>query len=136
MPETLRFVSAGYTPTEVEHAGRKFRRYLINWAGEGTDFYLQSLLPAGQTDILYTADDSGASGLCVDRDGRLYVATRLGVQVCDQAGRVNAILPTPNGRVSRRARLRRCVCRPLPSRPPVLWRPARDARRFGHGISQ
>lgn len=46
------------------------------------------------------ADDSGADGLCTDRDGRLYVATRLGVQVCDQAGRVNAILSTPNGKVS------------------------------------
>jgi sugar lactone lactonase YvrE/enterochelin esterase-like enzyme len=47
-----------------------------------------------------TADDSGADGLCVDRDGRLYVASRMGVQICDQAGRVNAIIPTPNGRVS------------------------------------
>ena len=47
-----------------------------------------------------TADDSGADGLRVDRDGRLWVATRLGLQVCDQAGRVNCILPTPNGRVS------------------------------------
>lgn len=47
-----------------------------------------------------TADDSGADGLRVDRDGRLYVATRAGIQVCDQAGRVNCILPTPNGRVS------------------------------------
>ena len=47
-----------------------------------------------------TADDSGADGLRVDRDGRLYVATRLGIQVCDQAGRVNAIIPTPNGKVS------------------------------------
>ena len=35
-------------------------------------------------------DDTGADGLRVDRDGRLYVATRLGVQVCDQPGRVNA----------------------------------------------
>jgi enterochelin esterase-like enzyme len=34
-------------------------------------------------------------GLCVDTDGRLYVATSLGIQVCDQAGRVNFILPTP-----------------------------------------
>lgn len=50
-----------------------------------------------------TADDSGADGLCVDRDGRLYVATRMGVQVCDQAGRVNAIIPTPNGKVSNMA---------------------------------
>lgn len=47
-----------------------------------------------------TADASGADGLRCDRDGRLYVATRLGVQVCDQAGRVNCILPTPNGRCS------------------------------------
>jgi gluconolactonase len=47
-----------------------------------------------------TADDSGADGMRVDRDGRLYVATRMGIQVCDQAGRVNAILPTPNGKVS------------------------------------
>lgn len=45
-------------------------------------------------------DDAGADGLKVDRDGRLYVATRLGVQVCDQPGRVNCILPTPNGKVS------------------------------------
>ncbi len=47
-----------------------------------------------------TADDAGADGIRVDRDGRLYVATRLGIQVCDQAGRVNAIIPTPNGRVA------------------------------------
>lgn len=45
-------------------------------------------------------DESQADGMRVDRDGRLYVATRLGVQVCDQAGRVNAIIPTPNGRLS------------------------------------
>lgn len=47
-----------------------------------------------------SADDSGADGMRVDREGRLYVATRLGIQVCDQAGRVNCIIPTPNGRVS------------------------------------
>ena len=47
-----------------------------------------------------TADDSGADGMRVDRDGRLWVATRMGLQVCDQAGRVNVIIPTPNGRVS------------------------------------
>jgi sugar lactone lactonase YvrE/enterochelin esterase-like enzyme len=47
-----------------------------------------------------TADDSGADGMRVDRDGRLWVATRMGLQVCDQAGRVNCILPTPNGKLS------------------------------------
>jgi len=47
-----------------------------------------------------TADDSGADGMRTDKDGRLYVATRMGIQICDQAGRVNCIVPTPNGRVS------------------------------------
>ncbi len=47
-----------------------------------------------------TADDAGADGIRVDRDGRLYVATRMGIQVCDQAGRVNCIIPTPNGKVT------------------------------------
>lgn len=45
-------------------------------------------------------DQSYADGLKVDRNGWLYVATRLGIQVCDQAGRVNAIIPTPNGRIT------------------------------------
>ncbi len=45
-------------------------------------------------------EDAGADGMKVDRDGRLYVATRLGIQVCDQAGRVQCILPTPNGKVT------------------------------------
>ena len=46
------------------------------------------------------ADDAGADGIRVDRDGRLYAATRLGIQVADQAGKVQCILPTPNGRVA------------------------------------
>lgn len=40
-------------------------------------------------------DDSGASGVSMDRDGRAYAATRLGVQVFDRNGRVAAILPLP-----------------------------------------
>jgi gluconolactonase len=47
-----------------------------------------------------TADNSGADGIRADTEGRLYVATRMGVQVCDPAGRVNAIIPTPNGKAS------------------------------------
>jgi sugar lactone lactonase YvrE len=47
-----------------------------------------------------SADDAGADGMRVDRAGRLYVATRMGIQICDQAGKVTAILPTPNRRVS------------------------------------
>ena len=40
-------------------------------------------------------NDGGAEDLAVDTHGNLYVATRMGVQVCDQNGRVRAILPLP-----------------------------------------
>jgi sugar lactone lactonase YvrE/enterochelin esterase-like enzyme len=45
-----------------------------------------------------TADDAGIDGMQVDRDGRLWVATRMGIQVCDQIGRVTCIIPVPHGR--------------------------------------
>jgi gluconolactonase len=41
------------------------------------------------------ADDNGAAGIAMDRDGRAYVATRMGVQVFDRNGRVAAVLPLP-----------------------------------------
>ena len=43
------------------------------------------------------ADDSGAGSVCMDRDGRPYVATRMGVQVLDRNGRSRGILPLPTG---------------------------------------
>ncbi len=53
---------------------------------------------------LETADDSSstnADGMTVDNEGHLYVATRLGLQVCDAPGRVVAILRKPqNGALS------------------------------------
>jgi gluconolactonase len=42
------------------------------------------------------ADDSGAASIAMDRDGRAYLATRIGIQVFDRNGRVAAILPLPN----------------------------------------
>ncbi|MDR2849899.1 MAG: SMP-30/gluconolactonase/LRE family protein [Verrucomicrobiota bacterium] len=43
------------------------------------------------------ADEDLGSGQCTfDADGRLYVATRLGVSVLDRNGRTRAILPLPN----------------------------------------
>jgi sugar lactone lactonase YvrE len=47
-----------------------------------------------------TVDRSGADGMCADRDGRVYVATRMGVQVCEASGQTLCIIPTPNGKVS------------------------------------
>ena len=40
-------------------------------------------------------NDSGADGLTMDQEGRLYVATRMGIQVMDQLGRCNFILSKP-----------------------------------------
>lgn len=42
-------------------------------------------------------DNAGAENIVCDRDGRIYVATNMGVQILDQTGRVNAILPSPSG---------------------------------------
>ena len=47
---------------------------------------------------LHRPDDSGqtgADGMTVDTEGRLYVATELGLQVLDQLGRVHLILRKP-----------------------------------------
>ena len=46
------------------------------------------------------ADDSGASGCAMDREGLFYVGTRMGVQVFDRNGRSRAILPVPGGAVT------------------------------------
>jgi gluconolactonase len=43
------------------------------------------------------ANDSGIVGWVMDREGRLYAATHLGVQILDRNGRVRAILPVPGG---------------------------------------
>ena len=40
-------------------------------------------------------DQSGAGQISMDREGRAYVATAMGVQVFDRNGRVTAILPLP-----------------------------------------
>lgn len=47
-----------------------------------------------------TDEQSNADGIRTDRNGRLYVATRLGIQICDQLGKVQCIIPTPNHRIA------------------------------------
>jgi len=53
---------------------------------------------------LETTDESsmsGADGMAVDTEGHLYVATRIGVQICDAPGRVVGIVNKPhNGALS------------------------------------
>ncbi len=53
--------------------------------------FFQLIIPDGKT-------DSGADGMTYDRNGNLYVTTHLGVQVCDQAGRVFTVLPKPQNK--------------------------------------
>lgn len=47
-------------------------------------------------------ENAWSDGIKCDRDGRIYVATLAGVQILDQLGRVNTILPVPKtkGQVS------------------------------------
>ena len=53
--------------------------------------YFHLHLPDGST-------GSGADGMTVDTNGTLYVTTALGVQFCDQAGRVNGIIRKPQNK--------------------------------------
>ncbi len=45
-------------------------------------------------------DSARADGVRVDTIGQIWVATNMGIQICDSAGRPRAILRTPNGRVA------------------------------------
>jgi gluconolactonase len=76
------FVSQG-----LSRAGISYRVLLDGTVDARAPFY-DFAVPAWE-------DDSGAAGIGMDKDGRAYVATRLGVQVFDRNGRVAAILPLP-----------------------------------------
>ena len=47
-----------------------------------------------------TEENAWSDGIKCDTAGRVYVTTRLGIQVLDQLGRVNAIIPLPKGQSS------------------------------------
>ena len=46
------------------------------------------------------SENAWSDGLKCDTAGRVYVASRLGIQILDQLGRVNAIIPLPTGQAS------------------------------------
>lgn len=70
------------------------------WSGRraadgGLDYvqpYYHLHLPPASVDVRSQAD-----GMAVDKDGWLLVATAMGVQICDQPGRVHLIVPAPQG---------------------------------------
>jgi len=43
------------------------------------------------------ADNAGPDGIKCDQNNRIYVATKLGIQVMDEIGRVISIIPVPQG---------------------------------------
>jgi len=78
-----------YVPTSASHWV-----WLFQIKSDGT------LANKQQYDWLYTPDtedNAWADGMKCDTAGRVYVATRMGIQIADQAGRVNAIIPMPTG---------------------------------------
>ena len=60
-----------------------------------TDGKLQYKQTYGYLHLTEEGGDTGADGMTVDTEGRLYVTTKLGVQVLDQLGRVHLILAKP-----------------------------------------
>ncbi len=82
------------------YAAEKSTKWIYTWVAhpDGSLSEKQPFFWLHMTDI---PNDSGAEDLALDTHGNLYVATRMGIQVCDQNGRVRAILslPTPSGAV-------------------------------------
>jgi gluconolactonase len=64
---------------------------------DGTLAYKQKY---GWLHVPDTKENAWADGIKCDSAGRVYVATNSGIQVLDQTGRVNAILPVPTGQAS------------------------------------
>ena len=65
-----------------------------------TDGTLANKQRYGWLHVTDGSENAWPDGLKCDTDGRVYVATRMGIQVLDQLGRVNAILPVPSGQAS------------------------------------
>jgi len=76
------------------YAAEKTTKWIYSYVvqPDGSFRHKQPFFWLHMTDI---PNDSGAEDLAVDTHGNLYVATRMGIQVCDQNGRVRAILPLP-----------------------------------------
>jgi enterochelin esterase-like enzyme/sugar lactone lactonase YvrE len=78
----------------ADHLGRPVWSYRIEADGglaDGQPFYHLELPDAVESGPLRP----GSDGMTFDTTGHLYVATNMGVQVCDQAGRVVGIIRHP-----------------------------------------
>jgi sugar lactone lactonase YvrE len=81
----------------TESASHWVWAYSIN-----TDGTLSNKQKFGYLHVRDVDENAWSDGLKCDSDGRIYVTTLSGIQVMDQLGRVNAIIPTPmaKGQVS------------------------------------
>jgi len=99
--EGLRFANGlALTPDEAqlyvtESASHWVWVYTINMDGT-----LRNKQRYGWLHVPDVSENAWADGLKCDTSGRVYVASRLGIQVLDQVGRVNAIIPVPGGQAS------------------------------------
>ncbi len=82
------------------YAAEKSTKWIYSYIVQ-PDGILASKQPYYWLHMTDAVNDSGAEDIAVDTHGNLYAATRMGIQVCDQNGRVRAILPlpTPSGPV-------------------------------------
>ncbi len=84
-------VSPDQTLLYVAHfPGRFIYSYQIDQAGR-----LAYKQPYFQLHLPPTGTESHADGMCTSAEGWLLSATESGIQICDQPGRVNLILPKP-----------------------------------------
>jgi len=103
---------------EVVDIGLKFANGLV-LSPDQTELYVTEsashwvwiyhIMPDGKLEFkqkygwLHTRDvdeNAWSDGLRCDTAGRIYVTTKIGIQILDQAGRVNAIIPIPAGQPS------------------------------------
>ena len=76
----------------ADYSGRMLYSYQLD--GEGKPQFKQ---PYGYLHLPPKESRSYADGMTTDTEGWLYVATKMGIQILDQPGRVNLILPSPEG---------------------------------------
>ena len=76
----------------TDFAGRMVTAYQV--AADGS---LRHKQPYYWLHLPHRTATSSLDGMTVDNEGWLYVTSKLGIQICDQAGRVNFIIPMPAG---------------------------------------
>ena len=63
------------------------------------DGTLSARQPYHHLDVRDGDTESGAGGMAVDTRGMLYVCTPVGIQMCDQVGRMQGIISAPQGEI-------------------------------------